>query len=176
MTYEHPLIKVGSIEEREYQINISEVAKDISTLVVLPTGMGKTIIAFIVIADVLENDPEGKILFLAPTKPLVSQHSKDIENLLDIDDPVVFTGEVRPDKREKLWEENQIIVSTPQVIRNDLMAQRISLEDVSLTIFDEAHRAVGNYAYVYIGEEYNQTDGLTLGLTASPGSEIEDIL
>ncbi|MFW6375538.1 MAG: DEAD/DEAH box helicase [Thermoplasmatota archaeon] len=176
MTYEHPLIKEGSIEEREYQINISEVAKDISTLVVLPTGMGKTIIAFIVIADVLENDPEGKILFLAPTKPLVSQHSKDIENLLDIDDPVVFTGEVRPDKREKLWEENQIIVSTPQVIRNDLMAQRISLEDVSLTIFDEAHRAVGNYAYVYIGEEYNQTDGLTLGLTASPGSEIEDIL
>ncbi len=176
MAYEHPLIKEGSIEEREYQINISEVAKDISTLVVLPTGMGKTIIGFFVIADVLENDSDGKILFLAPTKPLVHQHSKDIKKLLKTDDPVVFTGEVRPDEREKLWDENQIIVSTPQVIRNDLMAQRISLDDVSLTIFDEAHRAVGNYAYVYIGEEYNQTDGLTLGLTASPGSEIEDIL
>ncbi len=176
MAYEHPLIKEESIEEREYQINISEVAKDISTLVVLPTGMGKTIIGFFVIADVLENDSDGKILFLAPTKPLVHQHSKDIKKLLKTDDPVVFTGEVRPDEREKLWDENQIIVSTPQVIRNDLMAQRISLDDVSLTIFDEAHRAVGNYAYVYIGEEYNQTDGLTLGLTASPGSEIEDIL
>lgn len=176
MAYEHPLIKEGSIEERKYQTNIAEVAKDISTLVVLPTGMGKTIIAFIVIADVLEKDPDDKILFLAPTKPLVHQHSKDIKKLLKTDDPVIFTGEVRPDEREKLWDENQIIVSTPQVIRNDLMAQRISLDDVSLTIFDEAHRAVGNYAYVYIGEEYNQTDGLTLGLTASPGSEIEDIL
>ncbi|MFW6195889.1 MAG: DEAD/DEAH box helicase [Thermoplasmatota archaeon] len=176
MSYEHPLIKEGSIEEREYQINIAEVAKDISTLVVLPTGMGKTIIAFIVIADILEKNPDDKILFLAPTKPLVHQHSKDIKKLLKTDDPVVFTGEVRPEERKELWEKNQIIVSTPQVIRNDLMAQRISLDDVSLTIFDEAHRAVGNYAYVYIGEEYNQTDGLTLGLTASPGSEIEDIL
>ncbi|MFP4050364.1 MAG: DEAD/DEAH box helicase [Thermoplasmata archaeon] len=176
MSYEHPLIKEGSIEEREYQINIAEVAKDISTLVVLPTGMGKTIIAFIVIVDILENNTDGKILFLAPTKPLVHQHSKDIKKLLKTDDPVVFTGEVRPKEREELWEKNQIIVSTPQVIRNDLMAQRISLDDVSLTVFDEAHRAVGNYAYVYIGEEYNQTDGLTLGLTASPGSEIEDIL
>ncbi len=176
MAYEHPLIEEGSIEEREYQINISKVAKDISTLVVLPTGMGKTIIAFIVIADVLEKNPDDKILFLAPTKPLVHQHTKDIKELLEVDEPVVFTGEVRPEEREKLWNENQIIVSTPQVIRNDLMGQRISLDDVSLTIFDEAHRAVGNYAYVYIGEEYNKADGLTLGLTASPGSEIEDIL
>ena len=40
-----------------------------------------------------------------------------------------------------------------------------------LTIFDEAHRTRGNYAYPFISEEYVNTcsDPLILGLTASPG-------
>ncbi len=170
------LLRTEEIEEREYQTNISKTAKELSTLVVLPTGMGKTIIALMVIAEQLERHPEKKVLFLAPTKPLVNQHARDIENLLDVEEAKVFTGEVRPDKREELWKEKQIIVSTPQVIKNDLMGQKIDLSDVSLTVFDEAHRAVGDYAYVYIGEMYREYDSLSLGLTASPGSEIDDIM
>jgi len=170
------LLKKEAIEEREYQVNIAEAAESISSLVVLPTGLGKTIIALMVMAEKLEQHPEKKILFLAPTKPLVNQHAKDIAKLIKGAEPEVFTGEVRPKKREELWKDNRIIVSTPQVIRNDLMSKRIDLEDTSMVIFDEAHRAVGDYAYVFIGEAYEDTDGLTLGLTASPGSEIEDIL
>lgn len=173
--YEHPLVKDNTIEERDYQLNIAEVAKDNSTLVVIPTGMGKTIIAFMVMADVKYKDPDGKILFLAPTKPLVNQHAGDIRELLELDEPKVFTGDVKPEEREKLWDETDVIVSTPQVIRNDLMAQRISLDDVSLLVFDEAHRAVGGYSYVYIADRYRGKDGLVLGLTASPGSETEHI-
>ncbi len=176
MAFEHPLVKSGAVEERAYQVNIARGAREVSTLVVLPTGMGKTMIAIMVMADVKYRRPDGKILFLAPTKPLVNQHARDIEELLDVDGVVVFTGEVKPDDREKLWDENDVIVSTPQVVRNDLMAQRISMEDVSLVIFDEAHRGVGNYAYVYIGEVYGKQDGLRLGLTASPGSEIDTIV
>ncbi len=173
--YEHPLVKDGAIEKRDYQINIADVAKEVSTLVVIPTGMGKTIIAFLVMADVKYKNPDGKILFLAPTKPLVDQHARDIEDLLELDKPEVFTGDVKPDTREELWKETDIIVSTPQVIRNDLMAHRISLDDVSMIVFDEAHRAVGGYSYVYIAEQYKKRDGLVLGLTASPGSETEHI-
>ncbi len=182
MTYQHPFIQEGAVEEREYQINIAQAVERDSTLVVLPTGMGKTIIALLVIAKVYEKRPDGKVLFLAPTKPLVSQHASDLEEILDIEDigkkTEVFTGEVRPDKREELWDEKKFIVSTPQVIRNDLMSQRIDLNDLSLLIFDEAHRAVGDYAYVYIGERYREVnpEGMSLGLTASPGSETEDIL
>jgi len=173
---ENDLLNMEYIEEREYQLNISRAAKELSTLVVLPTGMGKTIIAFMVMAEQLERFPEKKILFLAPTKPLVSQHARDVEKLLDVEEPQVFTGEVSPEDRAKLWDDNRIIVSTPQVIKNDLMSQRLSLDEVSLTVFDEAHRAVGDYSYVYIGEVYRELDRLSLGLTASPGSEIEDIL
>ncbi|MFO7793025.1 MAG: DEAD/DEAH box helicase [Candidatus Saliniplasma sp.] len=173
--YEHPLIKDKAIEERAYQTNIADIAKDNSTLVVIPTGMGKTIIAFLVMAEVKYEKPDGKILFLAPTKPLVNQHAQDIKELLELDEPEVFTGDVKPEEREELWKNTDVIVSTPQVIRNDLMAQRISLDDVSMVIFDEAHRAVGGYSYVYIAEQYKKRDGLVLGLTASPGSETEHI-
>lgn len=170
------MIKEGEIEDRAYQVNIARTAREVSTLAVLPTGMGKTIIAFMVMAHVKTEDPNGKILFLAPTKPLVHQHVADIEELLEMGKPAVFTGEVKPSVRADLWKKNQVIVSTPQVIRNDLMSQSISLDDVSLIIFDEAHRGVGGYAYVFIGEKYSEQDGLALGLTASPGSEVDQIL
>src|SRR5439155_1000630 len=78
---------------------------------------------------------------------------------------------------ELLWRENKIIVSTPQVIRNDLRSERISLDDVSLIVFDEAHRAVGDYAYVDVAAASKEVrDRLVLGMTASPGSSAEKIL
>lgn len=174
---DHPLIKEKSIDKREFQVNIAKTCLKNSSLVVLPTGMGKTIIALLVIAERLKNTG-GKILFLAPTKPLTVQHHRFLEEFLKVDSPIVFTGEVAPAKRKNLWRDNQIIVSTPQVIQNDLIAGRISLDNVSLIIFDEAHKSVGNYAYVYIGEQYLETsrDPLILGMTASPGYDPKKII
>ena len=120
----------------------------------------------------------GRILFLAPTKPLVEQHALFLRRVLKDGDVVtMMTGEMMPEKRKTTWEGARIVVSTPQVIENDLLSRRISLVDVSLIIFDEAHRAVGNYAYVYIAERYSReaANPLVLGITASPGSEKEKI-
>ena len=50
---QHDFIKQNLVERREYQWNIANSAADASTLVVLPTGMGKTIIALLVIAKEL---------------------------------------------------------------------------------------------------------------------------
>ncbi|MCK4266216.1 MAG: hypothetical protein KAX31_02975, partial [Thermoplasmata archaeon] len=91
--------------------------------------------------------------------------------------PVVFTGEVAPAKRKELWEDNQIITATPQVISNDLVSGQIDLTNVSLIIYDEVHRAVGDYAYVFIGERYSKVkDGHALGMTASPGNDPQKII
>ena len=70
-----------------------------------------------------------------------------------------------------------MIVSTPQVIENDIITKRIDLSDVCHITFDEAHRAVGNYAYTYIAEKYfeNARNPHCLGITASPGSTDEKI-
>ena len=171
-------IKPNSVESRRYQINIAESASKSNTLVVLPTGLGKTIIALFIIANELKKE-NNKILFLAPTKPLVIQHSQFLKQFLDINDEsiIVFTGEIAPDKRKRMWEESRIIVSTPQVIENDLLSKRLDLENVSFIIFDECHHAVGEYSYVFVSEMYQKhnTDGLILAMTASPGNDINKI-
>ncbi len=171
-------LKDGAIEKREYQVNIAKSALRGNTLVVLPTGLGKTIIALLVIEEVLRRKG-GKVLFLAPTKPLVKQHQDTIIKLMNVpeDAVAIFTGEISKAKRKKLWNEAQIIISTPQVIQNDLISDAISLNDVNLLIFDEAHRAVGNYAYVFIAEKYREKeDHLILAITASPGGKEEKIM
>ena len=172
-------IKTDNVERREYQINIANSAIKDNTLVVLPTGLGKTIIALILVAKELKREND-KILFLAPTKPLVIQHAQFLKQLLTInpDTITIFTGEISPEKRKELWNQSRIIVSTPQVIENDLLSKRMNLKEVSLIIFDECHHAVGDYAYVYVSEVYKKQrkKRLILGITASPGNDLSKIL
>ncbi len=171
-------VKKNSVERRDYQVNIADSAAEGNSLVVLPTGMGKTIIALILISRKLKKD-SGKILFLAPTKPLVNQHAEFLKKFLTVDeeDILVFTGEVSPKDRTNKWKESRIVVSTPQVIKNDLLSARFSLSDVCFLIFDEAHHAVGDYSYVFVSEMYQRQrkNRLVLGITASPGGDIDKI-
>jgi ERCC4-related helicase/ERCC4-type nuclease len=169
---DHPLIKQNAVEQRLYQLSLAAKGLKKSMLIVLPTGLGKTVIALLVMVSRL---PKGKVVLLSPTKPLVEQHAAFFRSVLNImpETVVLFTGSTSPQKRSSIWERAQVVVSTPQVIENDLLGKKISLEDVSCIIFDEAHRATGDYSYVYIAEKYNQQrkDPLVLGITASPGSD-----
>ena len=172
---EHPLLKPQTVDKRLFQLDLAANALKASSLIVVPTGLGKTVIALMVLLARLD---KGKVLFLAPTKPLVEQHATFLRRVLKDEDTVaMMTGETMPEKRVVSWEAARIVASTPQVIENDLLSRRIDLKDVSLVIFDEAHRAVGNYAYVYIAERYAReaTNPLVLGITASPGSQSEKI-
>ena len=172
---EHPLLKPQTVDKRLFQLDLAANALKASSLIVVPTGLGKTVIALMVLLARLD---KGKVLFLAPTKPLVEQHATFLRRVLKDEDTVaMMTGETMPEKRVVSWEAARIVASTPQVIENDLLSRRIDLKDVSLVIFDEAHRAVGNYAYVYIAERYAReaTNPLILGITASPGSQSEKI-
>lgn len=172
---EHPLLKPQTVEKRLFQMDLAATALKSSSLVVVPTGLGKTVIALMVLLARLD---KGRILFLAPTKPLVEQHASFLRNVLR-DESIVamMTGEMIPEKRAEIYSHARVIASTPQVIENDLLSRRIDLKDVGLIIFDEAHRAVGNYAYVYIAERYcrEASNPLVLGITASPGSQSEKI-
>jgi Fanconi anemia group M protein len=176
----HPLIKESAIEAREFQTSIAEKALSGNLMIVIPTGLGKTIIATLVSAELLLRN-EKKVLFLAPTKPLVNQHLETFQRLLTIEEMVSFTGSVSAKKRSGRWNDARVIFSTPQVIKNDVKEKRYSLEDVSLLIFDEAHRAIGKYAYVEIAKNYVELgkSPLILALTASPGGKrkrIQEVL
>jgi len=180
----HPLIKPEGIESREYQLSIAMRALDANTMVILPTGLGKTAVALLVAASRLYNEG-GRMLMLAPTKPLVEQHLRFFEHYLLVKRPedlqvspfVMFTGEAPPDERTDDWNRATVILATPQVVKNDLIAGRYTLEDVTLLIVDECHRAVGNYAYVFLAQKYLNTahKPLILAMTASPGGVQEKV-
>lgn len=164
---------------RLYQEKIFSSSAKENSLVVLPTGLGKTAIALMMAAHRLSMYPDMKIVMLAPTKPLVEQHMQYfMEHLRNHDDDfVLFTGAISPEKRAELWKRAKFIFSTPQGLENDIISSRIDISKVSLMIVDEAHRATGDYSYVFIASRYMKLARFPriLALTASPGSDKEKI-
>ncbi len=169
----------NKITPRLYQEKIFHKCVKKNCLVVLPTGLGKTIIGLMLSAYRLRRVKNSKILFLAPTKPLIMQHHNTFSKFFEHEDEelLVVSGEVSPEDREKLYNDAVIIFSTPQTIENDIITRSFSLKNVSLIIFDECHRGVGNYAYTFISDVYEKQgdNKMTLGLSASPGSNSEKI-
>ena len=170
---------IKNFEPRLYQQTILGTAAHKNTLVVLPTGLGKTAVAFLLAAQRLHLYPKSKILMLAPTKPLCEQHVTSFQKHLQVPEEniVLFTGSVKPEKREQLWKQAQVIISTPQGLENDAINKRVNLKEVSLLVFDESHHATGDYAYVWLAKHYQQICSFPriLALTASPGSDLEKI-
>ncbi|MBI3334590.1 DEAD/DEAH box helicase [Candidatus Pacearchaeota archaeon] len=165
------------LQPREYQRAIVETCKQQNTLVVLPTGLGKTLIALFLAVHRLEKFPGEKVLFLAPTRPLIEQHLEYFKNQLPelFAQMELFTGNVPPKQRTLLFNQADIIFSTPQCIANDLSNGLYSLQNISLLIIDEAHRCLKNYDYTKVVKSYkeNSLHMRILGLTASPGSDLE---
>ena len=168
-----------NFEPRLYQQTILGTAVKHNTLVVLPTGLGKTALAFLLAIQRLHKFPDSKILMLAPTKPLCEQHVDTFRKHLEIEESqvVLFTGSVTPTKRQELWKTAKIIISTPQGLENDLINRRISFEEVSALVFDECHHATKDYSYVWLAEQYQQRSlhPKILALTASPGATLDKI-
>jgi len=168
-----------NVTPRLYQETIFSTCAQKNSLVVLPTGMGKTLIALLLSAQRLQQHPKSKILILAPTRPLCDQHLDTFRQYLQLpqEQMVLVTGYVAPEKRKDIYHDAQVIVSTPQTIEHDLINRRYPLNETSLIVFDEAHRAVKDYSYVWIAKQYQQKAKYEriLALTASPGSNKENI-
>ena len=169
----------AGIEAREYQRKIAEVATSTNTLVVLPTGLGKTIIAIMVAAEMLRRYPDSKVMVLAPTRPLVLQHLRSFRAQLSLPEGAMaaLTGTVDPGERELIWMKSKVIFATPQTVYNDVSHGRISLREVVLGVFDEAHRSVKDYTYTKLATVYRDSAErpLIMGLTASPGASKEKV-
>jgi ERCC4-related helicase len=173
-------LKEHKLESRKYQMDIARKCAHANSLVVIPTGLGKTIISLLVVAEVLDSFPTGsKVIMLAPTRPLITQHHESFREFLTIPSEKMteLMGNVASNKRPQLFKESQILFFTPQTLRNDLVAGRYGLKDTCLIIFDEAHHASGDYPYGYISDAFveQNPDGIILALTASPGSSQERI-
>ncbi len=173
----HPLIKNNSIESRLYQNIIFNSSKNKNSLIVLPTSLGKTVISALICAEILYNYKQSRILIMAPTRPLVLQHLLSFSSFLKVldDQKILVTGKISPSTRKMIWDNKTIklIFATPEVIRNDLNESRLDLRDFGLIVFDEAHRAIKDYAYTLISKKYMQQspNPHIVAMTASPGSD-----
>ncbi len=168
-------IKSKELQIRQYQIKIANECTDKNSLVVIPTGLGKTIIGVLVASKVLERfPPKSKIIVLAPTRPLINQHFETFIRFLKVpkENCAILTGMIKPEDRSVIFNNTQLLFYTPQTLRNDLVHKKYTLNNTALIIFDEAHHTSGDYAYAMIADEFidHNPDGIILGLTASPGS------
>lgn len=68
---------------------------------------------------------------MAPTKPLVAQHMSSFFSLLRIPEDLVaiVSGKSQPQSRLAIWNNGglRLVFATPEVVRNDLVENRLSL-------------------------------------------------
>ena len=172
-------MNLKGFEPRPYQVKIASNCIDNNSLVVLPTGLGKTKIAILVAIEKLNKFQNSKVVIVAPTRPLAAQIQKEFQEHTDLENDkiILVTGLITVDKRKNAYKGADIIIGTPQTIDNDLDNEIIDPKQISLLILDEVHRAVKNYAHANVVKKYreNNNNARVLGLTASPGSDKKKI-
>ena len=164
---------------RDYQYTIVRSSLFSNTLVALPTGLGKTFIAATVMLNFYRWTRKAKIVFVAPTKPLVSQQVDACFTVAGIPrcETTLLTGEVSPGLRAEEWQSKRVFFMTPQTLQNDLSNGMANPKDIVLLVIDEAHRATGEYAYAKVVKfmrRFNDSFRI-LALTATPGSKVEGV-
>ena len=167
------------MSHRSYQFDIVKACLYQNTLVCLPTGLGKTFIAAVIMYNFYRWYPQGKIVFMAPTKPLVAQQIEACFKIMGIpqEDTKEMTGSVAVSERTKAWASRRVFFLTPQVMSNDLSRGLFPAKEVKLLIVDEAHKAQGEYAYCLVSRELNRAKAMTriVALSATPGTDIPNV-
>ncbi|KAJ7515587.1 hypothetical protein O6H91_22G019300 [Diphasiastrum complanatum] len=165
----------ANIPHREYQFSITKTALFTNTLVSLPTGLGKTLIAAVVMYNYFRWFCTGKIVFTAPSRPLVMQQIEACHNIMGIPQEwtIDMTGQMTPSQRSCYWRSKRVFFVTPQVLEKDIQSEICPVKQLVCLVVDEAHRAMGNYSYCVVIRELltAQVRLRILALTATPGSK-----
>ncbi|CAM1506897.1 Fc.00g065380.m01.CDS01 [Cosmosporella sp. VM-42] len=164
---------------RDYQFSIVKNSLFNNTLVALPTGLGKTFIAATVMLNFHRWTKDAKLVFVAPTKPLVAQQIDACYNIAGIprSETTLLTGDIPPVLRVDEWQTKRVFFMTPQTLMNDLSHGYADPKSIALLVIDEAHRAVGEYAYAKVTKLIRRFSNSirVLALTATPGSKVETV-
>ena len=144
-----------------------------STLLVQPTGTGKTV----TFAHVINRMPMGRALVLAHREELIFQAADKIEAVTGAK-PDIEMAEMRAD--HAMFGKARVVVSSIQTQcagRNgDTRMKRFDPREFSLLVVDEAHHATAP-TYRRVLEHYGQNENLKiLGVTATPDRHDEEAL
>lgn len=140
---------MGLLRPRPYQLACLDRVKNENTLVNLPTGGGKTLVAVLAIDHFLAGD-EKRVMFVVPTRVLVEQQSQYCRDNCQVTLRVAeLSGTEMEGWTRQMWSDclrnNNVLVGTAEVFRRALVDSGfISVSDFSLVILDECHNATGN--------------------------------
>jgi ERCC4-related helicase len=180
----------------DYQKEIFQKVKEKpnNSIIFMETGKGKTLIAILLMADILNIDilnsrpnidnidTKKKIIFLVCDTSLVVQQQNAIKNYLNID-VGVFQG--KKSKKSKNDYKNfrayfnnySVFVAIHNVLYKLLSCGFLEIDEINLMVFDECHHCDTDHPYNLIMEEFyfynkknypNKKLPIIIGLTASP--------
>ncbi|KAG2416478.1 hypothetical protein HFD88_007693 [Aspergillus terreus] len=183
----------GTLNPREYQIELFERAKVQNTIAVLDTGSGKTLIAVLLLKHVIQTElidrANGKTprisFFLVDSVTLAYQQASVLRNNLD-QNVAHFFGAMGVDLWNKqTWaehfEKNMVIVCTAEILNQCLLNAYITMQQINLLVFDEAHHTKKDHPYArIIRDSYLRVPPSSrpriFGMTASPIDTKGDVL
>ncbi|KAJ6151641.1 hypothetical protein N7470_007238 [Penicillium chermesinum] len=118
-----------------------------SVFVVAPTSAGKTFISFYAMKQVLEDDDDGVLVYVAPTKALVNQIAAEVQARFSKKYPKKCSGKSvwaihTRDYRINNPVNCQILITVPHILQTMLLAPvnaRTWSSKVRRIIFDEVH-------------------------------------
>jgi superfamily II DNA or RNA helicase len=168
------LVQLRDYQQTAYDKTLEAFRQSQAVLIVLATGLGKTIVAAHV-ADRFKD--KGRILLLAHREELLSQGQDKLERV---------TGERAEVEMADQWASKSVIWGGAQIVVSTIQTQiagtdggrmtRFKPEEFSLLIVDEAHHATAP-SYRKVIEHYRQNRSLRiLGLTATPDRADEEAL
>jgi len=158
---------------RDYQSRMVETVMRENTIILLPTGAGKTAIAASTISRFVLGNSASKALFFVPAIALVSQQANALREWIEA--PVCKIGQFHGDK--SFPEEFTVLVTTPKAFESALLqgSRDCMWSNFSVIVFDEVHHAIKDHPYRSLAMRLGHSNchpriiGLTASLTYAVG-------
>lgn len=170
---------------RNYQQAALTKARRDNIIMCGAAGIGKTHVALSLLREA--DYSEGQIaFFLATTRHLAEQQYQRICNATSLTTKFCVGMEYdlwSKTQWQTLFQENQVIVCTPQILLNVLNkgSEYITVRRINLLILDECHKAHRNHPYAQVMHHYERAEALgprprVFGMTATPSKLCHQIL
>ncbi|KAG0287620.1 Dicer-like protein 1 [Linnemannia gamsii] len=190
-------VKVPPVERdpylvpRQYQVELFRKAEAGNVIAVMDTGSGKTLVAVMLIREMLRREREAQrgpekrkiSFFIVNNVPLVFQQAAVIRSNCDAEVTMLCGAMETKKYSNELWDEMykkvDVVVLTAQILLDLFRHGFVKMFRVNLLIFDECHHARKDHPFCCIMKEFYHVSDLensqrpkVFGMTASPSSDI----